>query len=179
MAFPIRKTNFLLIWISLSLIGTNVGLASETGQARQFQALQDQQAADSRFADFFSQLKKSPKDARIHFGLAQVYLEKGLLELAKESFLRALMLEKGMAKAHRGLSQVYRKKNIKSWEVYEMETVVALAPERDQYRYELAVLYMEPDTFDYKKAKKQYKILKKKESPLAVKLAKIMQIETK
>jgi cytochrome c-type biogenesis protein CcmH/NrfG len=147
------------------------------GQVKQFEKLREQQAGDTRFADLFAEIQKSPRNPQTHLALAQTYLEKGLLELALESFHRVLKLDSKMAVAHFGLSKVYRKKKIKTLEVSELEAAVAQAPGHDQYLYELGVLYMEPDTFDYKKAKKQYKALKKMESPLAAKLAQLLEID--
>lgn len=146
-------------------------------QVKQFEKLREQQAGDTRFADLFAEIQKSPRNPQTHLALAQTYLEKGLLELAQESFHRVLKLDSKLAVAHFGLSKVYRKKKIKKLEVLELETAVAQAPDNDQYRYELGVVYMEPDTFDYKKAKKQYKALKKMESPLASKLAQLLEID--
>lgn len=146
------------------------------GQVKQFEKLREQQAGDTRFADLFAEIQKSPRNPQTHLALAQTYLEKGLLELAQESFYRVLKLDSKLAVAHFGLSKVYRKKKIKTLEVSELEAAVAQAPDNDQYRYELGVVYMEPDTFDYKKAKKQYKALVKMESPLAAKLAQILEL---
>ncbi len=150
---------------------------SGIGQVEQFQKLQEQQVVDNRFMDYFQALAKNPRDPKLHLALAQVYLERDLLELSQESFQRALILDSQLAAAHYGLSKLYRKKKLKAHEVYEMEQAVATAPENGEYRYDLAVLYMEPDSFDFKKAKSQYKALQKMESPLATKLGKYLELE--
>lgn len=152
--------------------------AAEVGKVRQLQELQEQQPVDTRFSDYFDKLRKSPKDPKLHLALAEVYLERDLLELAMISFRRALALDAGLAKAHQGLSKVYRKKGLKALEVMEMEKAVEGAPDNEEFRYQLGVLYMEPESFDYKKAKKQYKALKKMNSPLAPKLGTLMQIDS-
>ena len=146
-------------------------------QVKQYEKLREQQAGDTKFADLFAEIQKNPRNPQTHLALAQTYLAKDLLELAQESFRRVLKLDSKLAVAHFGLSKVYRKKKIKKLEVLELEMAVAKAPRNDQYLYELGVVYMEPATFDYKKAKKQYKALKKMESPLASKLAQLLEIE--
>lgn len=152
--------------------------ASELEQVKQFEQLQQQKKSDSRFADFFEALQKSPRDPQVHLQLAQLYLEQNLLELAAESFRCALILNPRLAEAHVGLSHLYRKKRLKALEVKEMETAVQVAPEAPRIRFEMGVLYMEPESFDYKKAKAQYKALQKLASPLAVDLARLMQIDS-
>lgn len=147
------------------------------GQVEQFQKLQEQQPVDTRFADYYAQLQKTPKDPRIHLALGQAYLEKGLPELAIQSFQRALRFDPDLAAAHYGLSKSYRRKKLKDWEVIELEKAVAAAKTNDQYIYELGVVYMEPESYDYGKAKKQFKTLKKMESPLAQKLGRLMDLE--
>ncbi len=152
-------------------------LATEASQVEQMQQLQEQIAVDPRFADYFEKIKQNPKDPQIHLALAQTYYERNLFELAIAAFQRALSFDASLAKAHEGLSHVYRKKKLKKLELMEMENAVLKDSENPDLRYQLAVLYMEPENFDYKKAEKQYNFLKKIESPLALKLEGIMQIE--
>jgi len=146
------------------------------GQVEQFQKLQEQQTVDTRFADYYSRLKQNPKDPQIHLALGQAYLDKSLTDMAILSFERALEFDPNLAAAHFGLSKTYRKKKVKIWEVYQLERAVAVAKSNDQYIYELGVLYMEPQSYDYDKAKKQFKTLKKMESPLAQKLGQLMEL---
>jgi tetratricopeptide (TPR) repeat protein len=164
---------FVFLFLSLS-----TAAATEAQQAQQLQQMQEQQAVDTRFADFFEKLRQNPKDPQLHYALAELYLERDLLELAQVSFRRALVLNPSLAPAHMGLSKLYRKKKLKALEVYEMETAVQIAPDNEDYRYQMGVLYMEPESFDYKKAKKQYEALKKMNSPLAIKLGSLMEIDS-
>lgn len=150
---------------------------SGVGQVEQFQKLQEQMPVEKRFETYFEGLKKNPRDPKLHLALGNIYLERDLLELARESFKRVLILDKTLAEAHFGLSRLYRKKKIKALEVYEMEQAVATDPKKGEYRYELAVIYMEPESFDFKKAKAQYKALKKMEHPLAPKLFQYLELE--
>lgn len=149
--------------------------ASGVGQIQQFQKLQEDRPADKRFSQYFRQLQQSPRSATAHLALANLYFSQNLFELAQESFRRALILDKNLAAAHQGLSQVYRKKKLKPLELFELQQAVAVAPNQDQYRYELGVLLMEPATYNYKAAKKQYKVLQKMNSPLAAKLAPLVE----
>src|SRR5690606_2863921 len=103
------------------------------------------------------------------------YMTQNLLELAQESFRRALILNPQLAEAHYGLAQLYRKKQIKPLELYQLEKAVAVAPQMDRYRYQLGVVLMEPATYNYKAAKKHYKELQKMGSPLAADLAKLVE----
>jgi superkiller protein 3 len=146
-------------------------------QVEQLQKLQEQQSVDPRFANFYQQLQSNPTNAQTHLALGQAYLEKGLYELAIASFERALQFDPKLAGAHYGLSKTYRKKKIKNWEVIELERAVATAPSNDQYIYDLGVVLMEPQSYDYDKAKKQFKELKKLQSPLATKLGQLMELE--
>lgn len=147
------------------------------GQVEQFQKLHEQQTVDTRFADYFQKLQSDPKNPQVHLALGQACLEKGLFEMAVTSFERAIEFDPKLAAAHYGLSKTYRKKKVKNWEVLELEKAVALAPANDQYIYELGVIYMEPKSYDYDKAKKQFKELKKRQSPLAPKLGQLMELE--
>jgi cytochrome c-type biogenesis protein CcmH/NrfG len=158
--------------------GVPYSQATETGEAQQMQQLQEEQPVDGRFADYFNKLQQSPKDPALHIALAEVYLERNLLEMALTSFRRALIFDPTSARAHFGLSRLYRKKELKKVELEEMQVAVQLAPDNNEYRYELGVLYMEPANFDYKKAKDQYKALKNNASPLAEKLAALMQLDS-
>lgn len=170
------SVNLILIMV-LGLAPAALQAQSGIGQVEQFQKLQEQQNVDKRFATYFQGLTQNPRDPQLHLALAQIYLERDLLELAQESFQRALTLDKKLGVAHFGLSRLYRKKKLKAREVYEMEQAVATEPNNGEYRYELAVIYMEPESFDFKKAKNQYKALQKMESPLAPKLGKYLELE--
>lgn len=152
--------------------------ASELGTAQQVLKLQQQLPTDTGVAQAMEELKKRPKDPKVHLKLGEVYLERSLYELAIISFHRAIRLESSMAQAHVGLSHAYRKKGLKKLEISEMEMAARKDPKNPKIRYELGVLYMEPDHFDYKKAKKQYKTLKKLTSPLADKLGSLMEIDS-
>jgi len=151
--------------------------ATGAEQVRQIQKFQEQQSVDTRFADYFKRLQINPKDPDAHMALGQAYLEKGLYEVAIVSFGRALQLNPKLASAHYALSKTYRKKKVKTWEVIELEKAISIQPENDQYRYELGVVFMEPLSYDWDKAKKQYKALKKLKSPLAIKLGQLMELE--
>jgi len=172
-----RHLGKIIIPAALAILIPSLGYAQSAGQAKQMQKLQEQQSVDTRFADYFSRLKKAPRDPQAHLALAQVYLERDLFELAAVSFQRALKLNPQLASAHFGLSKTYRKKKLKKLEVLELENAVAIEPTNDHYLYELGVVYMEPESFDYKKAKKQYKALKKLQSPKADKLGTLMKID--
>jgi cytochrome c-type biogenesis protein CcmH/NrfG len=147
------------------------------GQVEQFQKLQEQQTVDTRFADYFQRLQQNPKDPQTHLALGQACLDKGLYEMAVVAFGRALEFDPALAAAHYGLSKTYRKKKVKNWEVIELEKAVAVSPQNDQYIYELGVVYMEPATYDYDKAKKQFKALQKQQSPLAARLGQLMDLK--
>ncbi len=169
--------------IILSFVLGSVALAprvwaAEIDQVKQFEQFQGQKKSDTRFADYFQALQKNPRDPQTHLQLAQLYLEQNLLELAAESFRRVLILDSNMAQAHVGLSHLYRKKKLKALEVGELELAVQVAPQDPKIRYEMGVLYMEPESFNYKKAKEQYKALMKMQSPLGADLGRLMQIDS-
>lgn len=149
--------------------------ASGVGQIEQFEKLQAQRPADKRFSQFYQKLQQNPRSASTHLALAELYFSQRLFELAQESFRRALILDKSLARAHYGLAQVYRQKQLKPLEVYELEQAVQVAPHEDRYRYQLGVVLMEPATYDYKGAKRQYKELQKMNSPLAAKLGTLVE----
>ncbi|MFO1462908.1 MAG: tetratricopeptide repeat protein [bacterium] len=144
--------------------------AGETAIVKQAVQLQQEAPADTRIADIFEELKANPTDPLIHVKLGDVYYERALYELAISSYRQALRLRPALASAHLGLSQVFRKKKLPALELAEMEAAVAAAPEDPNLRFKLGILYMEPEHFDYKKAKKQLDALKKAESPLAAQL---------
>jgi len=150
---------------------------SETEMVQQMQQLQSQTAADTRIAEYFEKLKAAPRNPEIHWQLAEIYRERSLFELAIASYQRALQFNPALAKAHVGLSKVYRKQALKNWELFEMQEAVRVAPQDPEMRYALGILLMEPQTFDYNAAKKQYKELKKLQSPLADQLAATMGIQ--
>ena len=171
-----RSSGLILLWLLL-LVPSFAWAQSGVGQVEQFQKLQEQQPVDTRFSQFYQQLQSDPTNANTHLALGKAYLDKGLYEMAIISFERALQFSPQLAAAHYGLSKTYRKKKNKNWEVLELEKAVATAPTNDQYIYELGVLYMEPESYDYDKAKKQFKELKKQQSPLAIKLGQLMELE--
>ncbi len=150
---------------------------SETEILRQMQQLQSQAPTDTRIAEYFERLKAAPRDPEIHFQFGELYRERGLFELSIASYQRALQFNSSLAKAHVGLSKVYRKKGLKRLELFELQEAVRVSPQDPELRLALGVLLMEPETFDYNQAKKQYKELKKMESPLAEKLATLMGIQ--
>ncbi len=173
---PLKKIVLGLVLCS-GAVGFSVG-AAEIDQIKQFEQFQGQKKSDTRFSDYFEALQKNPRDPQIHLQLAQLYLEQNLLELAAESFRRVLILDSNIAQAHVGLSHLYRKKKLKALEVGELEMAVQVAPQDPKIRYEMGVLYMEPESFNYKKAKEQYKALMKMQSPLGADLGRLMQIDS-
>jgi uncharacterized protein HemY len=66
---------------------------------------------------------------------------------------------------------------MKALELFEMQTAVRISPQDPQLLLALGNLYMEPETFDYNQAKKQYKELVKIQSPLAAELGAKMGLE--
>jgi tetratricopeptide (TPR) repeat protein len=172
-----RKMWFIFFLALLLIPNATRAQTGGVGQVEQFQQLQEQQAVDTRFADYFQRLQQNPKDVQAHLALGQACLDKGLFEMAIVSFGRALEFDPTLAAAHYGLSKTYRKKKIKTSEVIELEKAVAVAPSNHQYIYELGVVYMEPESYNYDKAKKQFKELKKQQSPLAARLGQLMELE--
>ncbi len=170
--------HFLLAtFFILTLSPRALAQSSETAIIQQMQQLQNQGPADTRIADYFEKLKAAPRDPEIHFQLGEIYLERSLFELAIAAFRRALEFQSSFPKAHVGLSKVFRKKGLKALELQEMAAAVAQSPSDPQLRLALGVLYMEPENFDYNQAKKQYKELKKLQSPLADELGAKMGIQ--
>lgn len=167
------KKIFLLLILGIPL--PVFAQSSETGLVQQMQQLQEQLPTESKYADFYDKIKANPKDPQLHLQLAKLYLEHQLFELAITSFRQALNLQPGLAEAHVGLSQVFRKKGLKGWELFEMAEALRLDPGNSENIYRLGVLYMEPANFDYKKADRQYKALQKMESPLTAQLGQLMQ----
>jgi uncharacterized protein HemY len=151
--------------------------ASETAIIQQAVQIQQDTPADTRIADLFEQLKASPKDPQVHLKLGEVYLERSLYQLAIISFRQALVFQPKLAPAHVGLSKVFRKQKQNAWEVAEMAKAVEDEPENAQLRLKLGTLYMEPQHFDYDKAKKQFQALKKLNSPLALELGAKMGLD--
>lgn len=172
-----RFSSQILLILFLVFSALPIWAQSGVGQVEQFQKLQEQLPVEKRFETYFEGLKKNPRDPQLHLALGNIYLERNLLELARESFKRVLILDKSLGAAHFGLSRLYRKKKLKALEVYEMEQAVATNPKNGEYRYELAVIYMEPESFDFKKAKAQYKALEKMEHPLAPKLFQYLELD--
>lgn len=150
---------------------------TETELLRQEIQLQSQGPQDSKIADYFEKLKQTPLNAELHYQLAAAYQEKNLLELALHSYQRALQIDPKLAKAQVGLSQIFHKKNLKAQELRAMAEASQLNPQDPQIRFDLGLLYMQPENFDYKMAKKQYDELKKMNSPLALRLAEKMGIQ--
>jgi uncharacterized protein HemY len=66
---------------------------------------------------------------------------------------------------------------MKALELFEMQTAVRISPQDPQLLLALGNLYMEPETFDYNQAKKQYKELVKIQSPLAAELGAKMGLD--
>lgn len=161
---------WIFILFGLGLPAPLWGQASETAIVKQEVQLQQQGPADTQIADYFEQLRANPNDPQVHLKLGEVYLERSLYELAISSFRQALRLQPHFAPAHAGLSKVFRKKKLPALELAEMEAAVADAPDDMELRFKLGVLYMEPEHFDYKKAKQQLDALKKAQSPLAAQL---------
>jgi len=159
-----------LLTISCGFPLSVFGQTSETAIVQQAVQLQQETPADTRIMDYFEQMKANPTDSAIHVKLGDIYYERALYELAINSYRHALELQPKTASAHLGLSQVFRKKKLRALELVEMEAAVADAPEDPALLLKLGVLYMEPEHFDYKKAKKQYEALKKLQSPLAAQL---------
>ena len=139
--------------------------------------VQQETPADTRIADYYEQLKANPKDPKLHLKLGEIYLERGLYELAIVSFQQALAFQSKFPQAHLGLSQVFRKKKLPQLELAEMETAVAEAPDDAALRLRLGILYMEPQHFNYKKAKTAFQALQKMGSPLASELGAKMGLE--
>lgn len=171
------KLRAFLLTATLLLLPAAASAQSETEMLQQMQQIQSQTAVDTRIAEYFEKLKAAPRDPEIHFQLAEIYRDRALFELAIASYQRALQFNSGMAKAHLGLSKVYRKQVLKNLELFEMQEAVRVAPADPEMRYALGILLMEPQTFDYNSAKKQYKELKKLQSPLAEKLAATMGLQ--
>ncbi len=161
---------WLLTAFSLGLPASLWGQASETAIVKQEVQLQQQGPADTQIADYFEQLKANPNDPQVHLKLGELYFERKLYELAISSFQQALRLQPHFAAAHADLSKAFRKKKLPVLELSEMEAAVADDPDDMQLRFKLGVLYMEPEHFDYKKAKQQLDVLKKAQSPLAAQL---------
>lgn len=165
----LKKTSLVsLLFLTPVLAGAQAGETSIVKQAVQIQA---ETPADTRIADFFEQMKANPNDPGIHVKLGDIYLERELYELAIQSYRHALSLQPKVAEAHLGLSRVFRKKKMPAIELAEMEAAVLDAPDNADLHLKLGILYMEPEHFDYKKAKKQLDLLKKAESPLASQLS--------
>jgi tetratricopeptide (TPR) repeat protein len=163
---------FLFIWNSIVF-----AQGSETEILRQMQQMQSQAPGDTRIAEYFERLKAAPTDPEAHFALAELYRERGLFELAISSYRRSLAFNPNLSKSHVGLSKVFRKKGMKALELFEMQTAVRISPQDPQLLLALGNLYMEPETFDYNQAKKQYKELVKIQSPLAAELGAKMGLE--
>jgi len=153
------------------------GQGSETAILQRAVQIQQETPADTQIADYYERLKASPKDPNLHLKLGEIYLERGLYELAAVSFQQALGLQAKFPQAHLGLSQIFRKKKLPQLELAEMEAAVAEAPDDPQLRLKLGILCMEPQHFDYKKAKKQFQALKRMESPLAAELGAKMGLD--
>ncbi|MCE9624202.1 MAG: tetratricopeptide repeat protein [Deltaproteobacteria bacterium] len=143
---------------------------SETAIVQQAVQLQQEAPTDTRIMDYFEQMKANPTDPAIHVKLGDIYYERALYELAISSYRHALELQPNTASAHLGLSLVFRKKKLPALEIAEMEAAVADAPQDPALLFKFGNLCMEPEHFDYKKAKKQYEALKKLQSPLAAQL---------
>lgn len=172
------KTIFYWILCVLFLPICSFAQTSEGQILKQYGELQDQTAVDSSFAEFITELTLDPNNPAIHLKLADLYYKHGMYELAIVSYRRVLQFNPQSAVSHHGLSLVFRKKSMKAYELSEMETAVSLDPLNPQLVYELGVLYMEPETYDYKKAKKTYQALVKLNSPLLTeKLGKLVLIE--
>jgi len=168
---------WIFIGFGIFLPALSWGQASETAIVKQAVQLQQESPADTQIADYFEQLKANPNDAQIHVKLGELYFERTLYELAISSFQQALRLQPHLASAHVGLSRVFRKKKLPEWELSEMEAAVADAPEDLSLRLKLGTLYMEPEHFEYKKAKQQFEVLKKAQSPLAAELGAKMGLD--
>jgi len=151
--------------------------ASETAIVQQAVQLQQETPADTRIADLYEQLKASPKDPQTHLKLGEVYSERGLYPVAIISFRQALVFQPKLAAAHVGLSKIFRKQKQNAWEISEMVAAVEAEPENADLRLKLGTLYMEPQHFDYDKAKKQFQALKKMNSPLALELGTKMGLD--
>ncbi|MCB1214005.1 MAG: hypothetical protein KDK66_00885 [Deltaproteobacteria bacterium] len=151
--------------------------AREIDQIKQIESFKGQVQADTQLSDLIEALGKTPKNPGLHFKLAEAYRERGLLDLARVSYERTLKLKPHYPWAHVGLSLVFREKGEAPWELYHLRQAALQAPEDDQIRFKLGRLYMESKVFDYKKAKQEYKALKKMNSPLATQLGKVMELE--
>lgn len=151
--------------------------ASETAIVQQAVQVQQETPADTRIADLYDQLKASPKDPQVHLKLGEVYLERSLYPMAIISFRYALVLQPNLAAAHVGLSKVFRKQKQNAWEISEMAKAVEAEPDNADLRLLLGTRYMEPQHFDYDKAKKQFQALKKMNSPLALELGTKMGLD--
>ncbi|HKY62141.1 MAG TPA: tetratricopeptide repeat protein [bacterium] len=149
----------------------------ETAIVKQAIQLEQQAPADTQFADLYEKLKASPRDPQIHLQLGDIYFERALYELAIASYRQALAFQPKLAPAHVGLSKVFRKQKQNAWEIAEMAAAVEDEPENAELRLRLGTLYMEPQHFDYDKAKKQFQALKKMNSPLALELGAKMGLD--
>lgn len=151
--------------------------ASETAIVKQAMQVQQEAPADTLVADLYDQLKVHPKDAQVHLKLGEVYFERSLYPLAIISFRYALVLQPNLAAAHLGLSKVFRKQKQNAWEISELAQAVEIEPDNADLRLLLGTRYMEPQHFDYDKAKKQFQALKKMNSPLALQLGAKMGLD--
>jgi superkiller protein 3 len=167
----------ILVVSSFFLGWQGTAVASGIDQVKQFESLQNAQAADTRFADYYEKLKQNPKDLAAHLALGKLYADKKLYELALNSFRRILSLDPQYAEAHYQMSLIYQALNFKKLQLAELQEAVQKAPQQDQYHYHLGVLYMKEGHYDFKSAKEEYKNLKKMNSPLAQKLGRLMGLE--
>lgn len=169
------KMLFLAAFLLFS--GSAFAQGSETEVVRQMQQMQAQNPTDARIAEYFDKLKAAPRDPEAHYQLAELYRERSLFQLAVISYRRSLSFNVNQSQAHVGLAKVFRKQGLKSLELFELNEAVRVSPADPQLRLALGNLYMEPETFDYNQAKKQFKELKKMESPLAAELGAKMGLQ--
>ncbi|HKX13354.1 MAG TPA: tetratricopeptide repeat protein [bacterium] len=169
--------HFLLISALLLFPPALWAQASETAIVKQAVQMEQETPTDTRIADLYDQLKAWPKDPQVHLKLGDVYYERALYELAILSYRQALAFQPKLALAHVGLSKVFRKQKQHAWEIAEMAAAVEDEPENAELRLRLGTLYMEPQHFEYDKAKKQFQALKKMNSPLALELGAKMGLD--